>query len=206
MHYLLHVAAGGMSLLILTASSNFAEADDPTRTEINKLVRGLDYVVVEPSSNVYKPGSFINRRQYDPNEQIVSTTKLQFLCTPEYSTAKIDVDAIRRPITDFSALFGGDWIELSRDFVKRQLKMPITADYAETIGVRIVDQAIVEYSSERLQKIRDSLGPICKSNIQINSKKGNAYQITGVYELRLQYEVKYQNNPTVDVRSRFTMR
>ncbi|MEH2513612.1 hypothetical protein V1291_004966 [Nitrobacteraceae bacterium AZCC 1564] len=170
---------------------------DPVQDEIFRLVREQDHIVIEPSSNVYKPGAFVARRLYDPNEAVVSTTKLSFLCTPEYSTDKIDAQAIRVSIA--SSLFGT--IVLDKDTVSRKLQMPRTADFAESVSVRILDQAMVQYSDQHLKEIKDNLGPVCKSSLQAGIAAQNAYQITSVYEARVQYEVRFRPTQTEQAKS-----
>ena len=171
----------------------FTAFEDPVQSQITSLVQSLDYIVVIPNNNAYKPGSFVARTGYDPAEQVVSSTKLAFLCTPKYSSGKIDAEEIRRSVGGFFSL-PGYWIELQKEFVGKYLRMPNTAEYAESIVVRIVDRTTIEYSAEKLVEIRANLGPTCKSSIQAGISNNNAYQIAGVYEMRLQYEVRYPAN------------
>jgi hypothetical protein len=187
-HLILRMTTLVLAFVLLTGF------DDPVRNEIFRLVRDQDHIIIEPSSNVYKPGAFVARTQFNPNEAVVST-RLTFLCTPEYSTDRIDAAAIRRPI---SSIFFGSMITLDKETVSRDLKMPKTAQYSESVSVQILDQAMVQYSEEHLKEMSRNLGPVCKSSIQAGIASQNAYQITSVYEARVQYEVRYRPNQTAE--------
>jgi hypothetical protein len=189
------------AVAFVSLTSAYAQTANPIQAEIEKLVRNLDYIAIEPSSNVYKPGSFVHRRQYDPAEQTISSTKLGFLCTPEFSTARSPAPPIRREIGGgLLGLPGSSWIELDKKFIAQRLAMPLTAQFSERVLVRMVDQATMEYSAEHLHTIKENLGPICKSTIQARLAGGNVYQITGVYEFRLQFEVKFRYGQREDIK------
>jgi hypothetical protein len=179
------VTAGILSLMLLT------DFTDPIRAKIYELVRAVDYIVVEPSSNAYRPGSYVGRVNYNPAEPLVTATHLTFLCEPPFSTDLISDKPASRPVNqDLLGLLRNSRIELDRDFVSRTLRMPIVARYA-SVSVRVLDQWLHEYSDGPLSAIHAKLGPVCRSNIATGAAKGNAYQIRGVYEFRLQFEAAY---------------
>jgi hypothetical protein len=185
------LAKAAIAVLLMLLLGGF---DDPIEAEVKGILARLDYIAITPSSNAYAPGSFVYRINFDPKILPITSTQLGFLCTPGFSTAKIDDAAIRTPMLGgLSGLFGNA-ITLDRQFVHNNLVMPYTSQYSDGVVVRILDQATVGYSDEKLTLIRQKLGPDCSSSVKTGIAKGNAYQIASVYELRLQFEVRYRDD------------
>jgi hypothetical protein len=182
----------GLSIIFFLSGFN-----DPITAEVKSILARLDYIAIEPSSNSYTPGSFVYRKDYDPAVAAITSTKLGFLCTPEFSSAKIDDAAIRTPLSGgLIGLLGGDSVSLDTQFIQKYLSMSYTSRYADSVVVRILDQATVEYSDQKLSVIRERLGPECTKSVNSGVSNKNAYQIAGVYELRLQFEVRYRDDLT----------
>ncbi|WP_371426149.1 hypothetical protein [Tardiphaga sp.] len=173
--------------------------DDPIRSEVLRVLARSSYIAIDPASSAYQPGSFVHRRDFNPNLIPVTATKLGFLCTPTFSTEKVELKPIRTAVYRF---FASDAVTLPTDFVKRDLLMPFTASFAESVVVRVVDQATLELSADQLKAVYSNLGPGCSESVRAGVANGNAYQISSVYELRVQYEIRYRSNQAEDIKSK----
>lgn len=77
-----------------------ASSENPVADAVAAIVRDYNHILVdfnpsEKSTLRFEPGSFVHRMQFDPTESTFSVSQFGFLCTPEYSTARVGAHPVR---------------------------------------------------------------------------------------------------------------
>ena len=181
--------------------SNLALAD-PLQDQITALLNRYNHIVIDPPNSTILPGSFVHRENYDPKDDFINSTQLGYLCTPEFSTDKINANPIVKNIQSNLFLRSGRIVRLSKDSIRDDFGMPVTARYANSVIIRFKEKSILEYSIEDLEGISTNLGPICKQLVQDNIETDNAYQIKSIFRMSLRYEVKLKPNVSASIKER----
>jgi hypothetical protein len=159
--------------------------------DLQKIINNYGFSRNIPASTLYGPGAFVARERYDPKESLPpKSAQLTSLCIPRYSIDLYPEKPQESPLESFAlnSAIGGSFT-LGAPVLKSLFKLNATAKAARTVTASISDSKVFAFSDEDFLRIRKLLGPECRSIINENAGKKNAYQVRRVLQATLKLKV-----------------
>ena len=182
------VAHSITAALVACALSGCGPQDD---AGLERIINQYGFSRNTPASLLYGPGQLVAREQYDPNEQgPPRTVRLTDLCIRKYSVGLYRELPSESPSESMAvgSQIGGSF-SLSAPALKNLLNLGITAKAARNATATISDVKVYAFSQEDLLAIRQILGPNCRSIVNENLAKKNAYQVIKVLQATVDLNV-----------------
>ena len=174
---------GAIGLLSLAGCAGFPV----TGTTPEQFLAQYGYLAQIPPSGLHGLGPIASKRRENINN---NTVVLAYICGSSHLVLPESPDSASAATIGFGR---------SRDFELTALDLPslglsASAKYVHDITLSFDNATVEEYSLEDLQTIKDALAPTRKSIVKNRLRKGNAYQVAGVFKADLSYKISYNAN------------
>jgi hypothetical protein len=159
--------------------------------DLQRLINEYGFSRNVPASTLYGPGALVARERYDPKESLPpKSVQLADLCIHRYSVDLYASKPNESPLESIAlgSKIGGSFT-VSAPALKGLFNLSVTSKLARTVTATISDTKVYQFSEEDLQDIRKLLGPTCRSIVNDNLAKKNAYQVVRVLQATLDLKV-----------------
>lgn len=194
----------GRFLLLGNAAVMLVGCNVSNEGDLQKLINQYGFSRNIPASILYGPGALVAREQYNPNEKWPpKSVQLTDLCTRKYSIARYNAQPNESPLESlaFGSTIAGSFT-VGAPVLKSVFKLNATAKAARTVTVTISDAKVYSFSREDLHDIRRLLGPTCRSIVNENVAKKNAYQVVRVLQASLDFNVDLTANVSASAKAK----
>ncbi|MBD1547518.1 hypothetical protein [Roseibium aggregatum] len=189
-----------LSFFILSTNPSFSFTED-VRKAVHKILSNYGYVLIEFSPHGktadITPGSFIYRQNYDPTQKNFSSSQFGSLCTPKYSTFRINGAFQSKYInqglfqevpTHFK--YTGNKLK----YILQRAGLYYLSQTAITMEIIINPQIAYYLKPQEYIDITKKLGKTCSDNISNNSKNHNAFLVKSSVLFSIDYEFEFGRN------------
>lgn len=182
----------------VVAGVGLAGCNVSSEADLQRIINDYGFSRNIPASTLYSPGALVAREQYDPTEKLPpKAVRLTDLCIRRYSLDRYDVKPSESPLESLAlaSQIGGSFT-LGAPALKGLFKLNLTAKAARTVTATISETKVYAFSAEDRLAIRKLLGPDCRTIVNENVAKKNAYQVVRVLQATL--DLKVDLNAKVD--------
>jgi hypothetical protein len=160
-----------------------------TEDQLENYVRSRGFTPVLSPSQLYAPGAFVYRLNYDPRDPNPKRVSLGFLCDPRY------VPYDKKPLEgetlgQFTVTQFGGTLSAGLPQLRQVLDLTAKTKGTARVTANISDARIYSFAKENLSEMQAVLGPVCSANVRKNMRDKNAYQIIQALRASVDISVK----------------
>ncbi len=160
----------------------------------DSVLRDIGFTSVVPPQTGFVPGVLVWNKRLPLGDGRVA---LGFICKPETTNFPPGLS-----VSPSSSLgFASDKsFDLGADGL-RALGVGASADFVDSVSLRLENNVVLEYALEDLGTIRDGLGPICAGHLERSLANNNAFQVVSAFRADLSYRVEFKAGASAEIQS-----